>query len=256
MKTYNISDNKPSTRQVEKSRIPQTIYQTYKSRSLQKGMYTAAQSWIKKNADYQYFFFDDEAQRAFIETHFDSKVLSAYDQLDVGAFKADLWRYCVLFVNGGVYADIDTVCMVSLKKLIRPDDSFIAPFAGIVPGGIFNAFICSSPGHPFLEASINLSTEMIIKGNHDHPLAITGPLCMGRAINSVLKRDINTEFFEGSYMENSHSFRILEKKRSPVPEERTVRWKGKTIFLCKYPGYRKELSGSGGKHWDQFFSSK
>lgn len=255
MKTYNISDQ--IAKQSDELRaIPKTIFQTYKSRSLQKGMYQAARSWINKNPDYNYYFYDDNAQRSFIEKYFDASVLQAYDKLEVGAFKADLWRYCILFVNGGVYADIDTVCLMPLEKLIHSDDTFITPFAGIVPGGVFNAFICASRAHPFLEASIKLATQMVLKGGQDHPLAITGPLCMGRAINSVLNRDINTEYFEGAYSVNGYNFKILEKKRSPIPEERTVRWKKKTVFLCKYPGYRKELGSSGGKHWDQFFNKK
>ena len=237
-----------------KQTIPKVIFQTYKTRNLQKGMYQAAKSWSKKNPDYDYYFFDDAAQRQLIERHFEQDVLEAYDKLDVGAFKADLWRYCVLFIYGGVYADIDTVCLQQLGKVISAQDSFIAPFAGIVPGGIFNAFICAKKGHPFLDASIKLATQMTLNGGHDHPLSITGPLCMGRAINRILGRDINTEFLEGKYLINGYDFKILEKKRSAVPEERTVRWKNQTIFLCKYPGYRKELRGSGGQHWDQFFN--
>ena len=95
---------------------------------------------------------------------------------------------------------------------------------------------------------------MILKGGQDHPLSITGPLCMGRAINKTLQRDINAEFLEGDYDISNFKFRILEKKRSPNPEERNVRWQGETLFLCKYPGYREELDSSGGKHWDQYFS--
>lgn len=254
MRTYTISDTKIDAENENQCGIPKIIFQTYKSRNLQKGMFKAASSWKDKNPEFSYYFYDDEAQRALIENNFDSSVVAAYDRLDVGAFKADLWRYCVLYVYGGVYADIDTVCLRPLDQLIAATDKFIAPFAGIVRGGIFNAFICAEAEHPFLKASIKRSTDMILNEEHDHPLAITGPLCMGRAINKTLEREINTEFFEGEYAINGFNFKILEKKRSKIPEERTVRWKKKTIFLCKYPGYREELLKSGGKHWDQSFS--
>ena len=39
----------------------------------------------------------------------------------VGAFKADLFRYCVLLIRGGVYADMDVLLSADLDVVIPSD---------------------------------------------------------------------------------------------------------------------------------------
>ena len=53
-----------------------------------------------------HYLFNDDECRAFIAREYPSDVLDAYDNLIPTAFKADLWRYCVLYMYGGVYLDI------------------------------------------------------------------------------------------------------------------------------------------------------
>ena len=60
----------------------------------------------KQNPQFKYHLFDDNDCREFIKNHFREDVLYAYDHLIPGAYKADLWRYCVLFIKGGIYLDI------------------------------------------------------------------------------------------------------------------------------------------------------
>ena len=36
--------------------------------------------------------------------------------LPIAVMKADLWRYCVIYKYGGIYADADTVCKINPKE--------------------------------------------------------------------------------------------------------------------------------------------
>jgi hypothetical protein len=56
--------------------------------------------------DCVHYLFNDADCRAFIENEYPPDVLRAYDRLIPTAFKADLWRYCVLYKYGGVYLDV------------------------------------------------------------------------------------------------------------------------------------------------------
>ena len=232
-------------------KIPHTIFQTFSTDSVPPGMYHAAMSWINCNPDYSYHFYDDERCRAFIARHLNKEVLAAFDRVTVGAFKADLWRYCVLFIIGGVYADLDTVCASPLNKLIREGDEFITVLAGAVQGGVFNAFICCVPGHPFLQRAIEKSVKNILRGGAGcrHVLEITGPLCLGDAINELTGRPRDTEFLAQQYDLNSYRFRILEKVRSAIPSERKVVNGDDTVLMCKYEGYGEDLARAGNRHW-------
>ena len=53
-----------------------------------------------------HYLFNDSDCRTFIMREYPPDVLIAYDRLIPTAFKADLWRYCVLYKYGGVYLDV------------------------------------------------------------------------------------------------------------------------------------------------------
>jgi len=115
------------------------------------------ESW--KQTNWEYRFYDDAQAAAFITTHFPEEVREAYDTLLPGAFKADLFRYCVLFITGGVYADVDVLLESKLDLAIDNDVGFIAPLDS--PGKesghqicLWNGLLGSAPGHPFLAAVI------------------------------------------------------------------------------------------------------
>lgn len=55
-------------------------------------------------ANYQRF--NNETLRTFIKEHFDKEVLGAYDSLRSYSNKADLGRFCLLYVIGGWYFDM------------------------------------------------------------------------------------------------------------------------------------------------------
>ena len=52
-----------------------------------------------------HYLFCDSDCRSFIAREYPPDVVMAYDRLIPTAFKADLWRYCVLYKYGGVYLD-------------------------------------------------------------------------------------------------------------------------------------------------------
>ena len=76
---------------------------------------------------WEHKFFSDEASGEFLETHFPLEVKEAYDAVSAGAFKADLFRYCVLFIYGGVYADVDVLLQSKLDMAIDDDVGFMTP---------------------------------------------------------------------------------------------------------------------------------
>ena len=39
-----------------------------------------------------------------------------FTKYPLGVMKADFWRYCVMFVEGGIYSDLDTEIFVPINK--------------------------------------------------------------------------------------------------------------------------------------------
>jgi mannosyltransferase OCH1-like enzyme len=81
-----------------------------------------------RSSGWEHRFYTDDESGSFLSTHFPPEVREAYDTLLPGAFKADLFRYCALFINGGLYADVDILLESNLDILVGPDVGFMAPF--------------------------------------------------------------------------------------------------------------------------------
>lgn len=163
-------------------------------------------SWkIYERDGWSYNFYTDDQAASFISQHFSSEVLDAFDSLLPGAYKADLFRYCVLFIEGGIWADIDTLLTTNLNVLIPDDVGFLVPL-DFWRGLLWNGLVAAAPGHPFLAKAIERSVNFIrnrftvidICGQfcpeldnmvtlRDHPdLYLTGPGLLGMTVNEVL----------------------------------------------------------------------
>lgn len=94
-----LKESKPYLFQTyhDKSKIPNSIYEN-----------------IKKYApEYNHTILDNQDAIDFLKKNFDSSVVDTFHLLQKGPHKADLLRYCLLYIYGGVYLDIKT-------ELIRP----------------------------------------------------------------------------------------------------------------------------------------
>ena len=86
-----------------------TPWDDLKNAGLPPKMYECVVSNLIHNrvgVDCVYYLYNDADCRAFIRSAFPPAVVAAYDRLIPTAFKADLWRYCVLYKFGGVYLDV------------------------------------------------------------------------------------------------------------------------------------------------------
>ena len=150
--------------------IPKNIYQTHKSINYintKPKLVKAIKSWVKHTKEFNYFFYNNQMCNDFIKNNFDENVYKAYSMLPMPVMKADLWRYCIIYKYGGIYADTDTVCKINPNIFIN--NSFLT----IVPENETHLcqWVFSAPANsPILKSIIDLSVERIlntpIKGEH------------------------------------------------------------------------------------------
>jgi hypothetical protein len=237
--------------------IPQQIWQTFKTNTVPIGMYKAADTWVRKNPDFQYNFLTDDDCRQMI-ADFDGDLLKCYERTPPGAFRADILRYCALYQFGGVYADMDTVCKYPMGKLIQNEDQLIVAFDAN-PTKLFNAFMCAKPKHPILEMILNqikaaLLDDTIyrqVKANPTLLYDITGPGGLAQAVTTVMGLPSGIKFRAKTYSSKSASVRVLRKLHKKPLWSRRVMIGFRTVILCKYPGYYEDLIYADGSHWKQ-----
>jgi hypothetical protein len=86
--------------------IPLHIYQTWHTKDLPPKMRECVDKLKKANPEFTHHLYDENDCREFIKNNFEPDVLDAFDRLVPTSYKSDLWRYCVLYKNGGIYLDI------------------------------------------------------------------------------------------------------------------------------------------------------
>ena len=181
--------------------IPKNIFQTHKSfiymQQRKPKIVNAMRTWKFKSNEFNYYFYNNKMCDDFIKQHFDEKIQRAYFKLPMGVMKADLWRYCILYKYGGIYADADTVCKIDPNIFINNSYLTVAPEPPT--HNYFCQWTFAAPANsPILKTIIDLSVERIlntqIKGeNIIHYL--TGPECFTDGIQKYLKDNNRTEAF-------------------------------------------------------------
>jgi mannosyltransferase OCH1-like enzyme len=192
--------------------VPKNIFQTHKSINYINSKPKIAQAvntWLKYKNEFKNYFFNDKMCDTFIKNNFDERTYKAYSILPMAVMKADLWRYCVIYCFGGIYADTDTVCIINPNIFINDSLLTCSPENGT---NFFCQWVFSAPPKsPILKTIIDLCVERIlttpIKGEHIiHHL--TGPSLFTDGIELFLKNN-NYPVFDSKTSYVNYPFRLL-----------------------------------------------
>jgi mannosyltransferase OCH1-like enzyme len=112
------------------TKFPKKIWQTWKVDPLEFDERDSkrARTWTKTNPEYRYEVLTDGNDLDYVEIHFGPDginrpdIVETYRTLNATIIKADFLRYLVMYVEGGVYADIDVSALRPINTWIP--DSF------------------------------------------------------------------------------------------------------------------------------------
>lgn len=157
----------PSRRLAGGDVIPRQIWQTFSRDKLPSGIAKAAQSWIDLNPTFRYARFNDTEVREYVERHYSAREVAALVAAPSGAHRADLWRYLVVAREGGVYADVDSVCDAPIDDWLRPSDAGLVVALNGPPR--FDASqwaFAAPPGHPVLIEAASIATDNLLRSSN------------------------------------------------------------------------------------------
>ena len=179
-------------------RIPRLIHQTWKTKEVP--VWARSNSWINLNPTWRHRLWDDIEVAEFIASHF-PQVWSVWDTLKP-VEKADLFRYAVVYVHGGVYADLDVECVRPIDSWTGIDTSGVIGIEGIMKTKeemhlvrfVAMTQYCQwtfafCPGNSVLNVTINIALSRIAEGETD-TLIKTGPGAFSTAIEQSNTTDL------------------------------------------------------------------
>jgi mannosyltransferase OCH1-like enzyme len=169
--------------------IPLTIYQSWHSNVVSINMASNIHRNLTNNPEFDYYLYDDNDCREFIKNNYDESVVNAFDSLIPGAYKSDLWRYCILYINGGIYFDLKFYTVTPLSSILHygptlfVKDRFLSYMRPKAKYNLYNAFMISTPKNPIFKYCIyDIVNSCKFKLYKKNPLDITGPGLLGHII--------------------------------------------------------------------------
>jgi len=198
----------------KKISIPKNIYQTYSNNEYHnESHYNSVQTLMELNPSYNYYFYNDKECRLFIKDNFEESVLNAYDRLYPTAYKADLFRYCLMYIYGGLYIDHKYVLRKSFDDIINEEDKYLY-CQDTKPELIFNSIIITVAKNEKIKVLINKIVDHVINKYYGLcPLHPTGP----RLFCEIMK-DNNISLYHKSNEKNKNyqSGKILIKSNNQL----------------------------------------
>ena len=137
--------------------------------------------------DIPYQMWSGKSVRELIENNFDKSVLNTYDTLVPYAYKADLARLCVLYVEGGLYVDLGVKLLKEFKLPIEAEFCVFRDLYQETNGFMMqNGLIFSNKGRAELLHAINWTVQNCMNLYYGlNSLYPTGPMQLGRAVALV-----------------------------------------------------------------------
>jgi len=219
--------------------IPRVIYQTWNTHNLPPKMAACVAKLKDDNPEFEHRLFDDTECREFIKENFAEDVVDAYDRLIPGAFKADLWRYCVLYVNGGIYMDIKFQCEPGFSfSDVKGRQFYIREYnhmgTGLYDHIMYTGCIGSTPKNPVFMKCIQRIVENV-KNRYYGPehTSPTGPYLFASVLTP---EDIESSEYSYYESEGIGYVRHIENK---------------TVILSHYPEYRGEQKTNKASGWKE-----
>ena len=174
---------------VEDAVIPLKLHLFWHDKKLPPKMQQNVELLRETNPEFEVVVYDLESAREYIKTHFSGgdsggDVLHAYDTLTPFAFKSDLFRYCVVYKEGGIYLDIkfEPINGFKLLGLVKNTQVWGSEVANLVSNGIF----MSVPGSPILRRAIEMIKYNVANRRiGGMPTSVTGPCLLTNAFVSI-----------------------------------------------------------------------
>ena len=144
------------------SSIPRIIHQVWDTDRIPRQVLPWMETWSAMNPKWEHWLWSLNDVRQLLASQF-PELLVLFDSYPHNVFRADVMRYVVLYVFGGVYADLDSVCLRSFEELATGEDCMVSEETyehvfvvhDQLKSTLVNGILICRPRHPFYKQLID-----------------------------------------------------------------------------------------------------
>ena len=243
LKQYKEKNINFNIKEKYESIIPLNFYTCWHTKDLPPLMKENYDQLVLQNPELNFHLYDEDECRKFIEDNFDLDVLNAYNSLIPCSYKSDLWRFCVLYINGGVYMDIKYKCVNNFKLITLTEKEY---FVRDRPTNMtYTALIVVKPTNPIMLTCINKIVKNVKNKYYGkNALDPTGPGLLGTCFSKenfeameIYFTDTTTNNFLQEYMVYQNTIVLKyydeyrnEQKKYQKNKDYTTLWNEHKIY--------------------------
>jgi mannosyltransferase OCH1-like enzyme len=149
--TYSQNNNNNNN---NNNNIPKIITLCNKTKETKDIPEYIVKNWQILNPDYQVQIYDDIDCKTFLMKNFGSEYVDIFNFIKDGPIKCDFWRCCKLYIDGGVYSDIDVKPVIPIKDFLEKDVEFLTCVSHET-NNMNPHFIICPPLHPVNKKAID-----------------------------------------------------------------------------------------------------
>jgi len=234
-----IAINKPFIfkHNYQSSIIPLKTFTCWHTKDLPQVMKLNYERMIKMHPRFEHYLFDEKECHEFIKVNFENDVLNAYESLIPSSYKSDLWRFCVLYIHGGIYFDIKFQCVNGFRFIALTDKEYFVRDMG--DGGTLTGLISVKAGNEIMYKCIRQIIENVKnKFYGENCLEPTGPNLLGKYFTKEDKMKMELYFANINIQNTIDEWFIVFNN---------------VIILRQYKGYRGEQSK---KHYSLLWNER
>lgn len=206
------------------------------------------------NPNYNFKFFDDSNTSDYMEKNC-PYAFSAFDNIIPYAFKVDIFRLCLMYVEGGIYLDYKSTTLIPFDEWLMNDHVMVTQSYG-KSSGLINGFLYSpKPGHEIFKNAMDLVMDRHIHRSYGiNTYDVTGPFILNRAVNrylgnqeeSLLPKGYHKDIYIGSE-ENTHG---------SCCDNIVIRMIDKDVIRVRHPGYSRTKALDSGRDYSVLYSQR
>jgi len=223
------------------TRIPKTFMQTWKTADSVPPFVKKA--WTDLNPTYEYALLDDEACVSFLQQHYGQTYVNYFKGMRYGRYKADFFRYCYLYIMGGVYGDVDMKPILPIDSFLKPETTFFTIWTrGEDHRGhhMFQSYLACNPGNRIMWNAIQ---TMIAVGPavgdippNTFPFVNHPTSCMHALVNAAI---LSREIGEGAHGSEYGTVQLA------IEEDGKLSYGSEIIANSRYAEWSRNGNGFG-----------
>jgi len=186
--------------------IPKIIWQTYETSydKLPDTIKNFTKTWIDLNPEWSYKYMNADERENFVLENFGKEWHNIFINYPFNILRSDLWRYMVVYIYGGIYIDIDTICKKPIDNWIDRNLGLLVSLETDEPL-IAQYIFAAEPKNKIIKHTLNLIKNKSLTNNKyiskvDYVYETTGPLIWTHSIREMLGFDKNMIMSDNDYM--------------------------------------------------------